>query len=111
MTEPVKLPRVAKGKKPVYLDERAIDNLASALVALTQEVSVMRDRLDTVERLIEQHQLFTQADIEAFKPGAEAGEARSALRRAYLERVFKYVNEELDRLERYPKDPDRSFIR
>ena len=100
MVDQVKLPRVAKGKKPLYLDERAVDNLASAILALTQEVSVMRDRLDSVERLIEQHGLFAQADIESFQPGDQAMEARSAQRRAYLARVFKYIDDELDRIER-----------
>jgi len=99
-TEQVKLPRIAKGKKPVYLDERAVDNLASAVLALTQEVSVMRDRLDTVEKLIEKHGLFGQSEIETFQPDAATSAARSEQRRAYLARVFKYVQDELDRIDR-----------
>ena len=99
MPEQVKLPRVAKGKKPVYLDERAVDNLAAAVVVLTQELSVVRDRLDTVERLIEQHGVFAQTEIEHFKPDAAADQDRSEHRQAYLARVFKYIREELDRIE------------
>ena len=104
MTEQVKLPRVAKGKKPVYLDERAIDNLAAAVLALTQELSVVRDRLDTVERLIEQQGLFAQQAIEQFKPDAAASAARSEWRQAYLARVLKSVQEELNRIERAAAD-------
>ena len=104
MVEQVKLPRIAKGKKPVYLDERAVDNLAAAVVVLTQELSVVRDRLDTVERLIEQHGVFAQSEIEHFLPDAAAGKDRSERRRAYLARVFKYIREELDRIERAGPD-------
>lgn len=104
MTEQIKLPRVAKGKKPGYLDERAIDNLAASVLALTQELSVVRDRLDTVERLIEQHGVFSQQVIEQFKPDVAAREARSEWRQAYLARVLKSVQEELDRIERAAVD-------
>ena len=53
MTTKNVLPRIAKGKKPIYLDERAIDNLMAMVLTLTQELSVLRDRLDTIEQLIE----------------------------------------------------------
>ena len=79
-----------------------MDNLAAAVLALTQELSVMRDRLDTVERLIEQHGLFAQSAIEQFEPDGPTATARSERRRAYLARVFKYIQEELDRIERLP---------
>ena len=39
--------------------------MLSMLMGLAGEVSVMRDRLDTVERLAEEKGVFGQADIEA----------------------------------------------
>ena len=47
MTKKIKLPRVAKGKKPRYLDDGSIDNLMAMIMTLTQEISVLRDRIDT----------------------------------------------------------------
>ena len=52
MNSKVELPRIAKGKKPIYLDDRSIDNLMAMIMTLTQEVSVLRDRLDTIEVLL-----------------------------------------------------------
>ena len=53
MNEKTKLPRVAKGKKPKYLDDGSIDNLMAMIMTLTQEISVLRDRIDTLERILE----------------------------------------------------------
>ena len=53
MNEKTKLPRVAKGKKPKYLDDGSIDNLMAMIMTLTQEISVLRDRIDTLERMLE----------------------------------------------------------
>ena len=38
MNSKVELPRIAKGKKPIYLDDRSIDNLMAMIMTLTQEV-------------------------------------------------------------------------
>ena len=51
MNDKTKLPRVAKGKKPNYLNDGSIDNLMAMIMTLTQEISVLRDRIDTLERL------------------------------------------------------------
>ena len=38
----------AKGKRPEYFDDFAIDRLMSIVMALVAEVSVVRQRLDTI---------------------------------------------------------------
>ena len=43
--KPIKLPRTAKGKKPVYFDP-VTDKLLSMIMTLMGELSVVRDRLD-----------------------------------------------------------------
>ena len=42
----------AKGKRPWFLDEPDIERVMNITLALMQEVSVLRERLDTVERLL-----------------------------------------------------------
>ena len=49
----IKLLRTAKGKRPQYFSDPAFDKLLAIVVSLISEVSVVRDRLDTVELLIE----------------------------------------------------------
>ena len=96
-SDKVKLPRTAKGKKPVYFDS-VTDKLFSMVLTLMGELSVMRDRLDTVERLIETHKLFKQDDIEGFELTDEINAVRNERRAAYIARVLKTVHDELESL-------------
>lgn len=85
----VKLPRHAKGKRPHFFDDPAIDQMMTFILELTTEVGVVRDRLDTVERLLEEKGSITQADIENFVPSEALEHERSARREAYTKRVFR----------------------
>jgi hypothetical protein len=94
----IKLPRTAKGKKPQYFSDPTIDKLLSMVLALMGELSVTRDRLDTVENLIEKHGLFNIADIENYNIPEDVNEKRTERRSAYIARVLKTVQDELDAL-------------
>ena len=83
MTE---LPR-ARGKRPVFTVDAAVDDVIAMLLALTQEVAVLRERCDTAERLVQAGVLGATA-IEDFQPDAAAGEAREQWRADYLDRVL-----------------------
>ena len=52
MEKKITLPRVAKGKNLVYLDDSSVDNILAMVMTLTQEISVLTDRLDTIERIM-----------------------------------------------------------
>src|SRR5579871_5475764 len=96
--EKVKLPRTAKGKKPVYFDS-VTDKLLSMVLTLMGELSVVRDRLDTVERLIEKNNLFKQDDIETYEMTEAVNQIRGERRAAYIARVLKSVQDELESLQ------------
>ena len=59
------------------------------VIELTTEVAVLRERLDTVEQLLERDGQVTRASIEAFQPSAELESERNAWLDAYLKRVFR----------------------
>jgi len=59
------------------------------LLELTTEVSVMRERLDTVEQLLDRTGSVTRAAIEAFVPDAALESERAAWRDAYVKRIFR----------------------
>jgi hypothetical protein len=63
------------------------------------EVSVMRDRLDTVERLAAKKGVFSLDDIENYELTDEVNKIRSERRAAYIARVLKCVQDELDALQ------------
>ena len=97
MNSKIELPRVAKGKKPIYLDERSIDNLMSMIMTLTQEISVLRDRLDTIEKLLVSKKAITLEDIETFEPDDDLVEERRDRRQMLLKRVLLPIDKELEK--------------
>lgn len=70
--------------------------LLSMLMAAAGELAVTRDRLDTLERLIEKHGLFRREEVESFVPDSDVEEEREAWRTEYLERVLRIVHHELE---------------
>jgi len=85
----------AKGKRPIYFEEPQLDKLLSALVALTGEVSVLRERLDTIERLLATKEVISLAEIEAYQPEEQVAQAREQWRTEYIARVLGVLQEEI----------------
>jgi hypothetical protein len=71
--------------------------LIAMVTALAAELSVVRERLDTYERLSERAGVFTQADVEKFEPDAAALSERANLRSHVLQTVFRVLEQDLDR--------------
>ena len=95
---PPRVARIAKGKKPQYFSDPAIDKLLWMTLTLMEELSVTRDRLDTVERLLEASRVLKQRDVEGYRPGSAAAAQRAARRAAYVDRVMRAAQSELEEL-------------
>jgi hypothetical protein len=93
---PVKLKRVAKGKRPQYFADPATDKLLVMVLELTQELSVTRDRLDTVERLLDDAGVLSMTAVDSWLPSRAAAEARGARRAEMLSRIFRASQQELE---------------
>ena len=91
--------RRAKGKRPEYFDEPALDRLYSTVFALAAEVSALRERQDTLERLLEAHTVLTREEIERFVPDRAAGEERGLATRAYIARIMRGFQQEVEAME------------
>lgn len=86
----VKLPRVSKGKRPRFFDDPAIDQVMTFLLELMAETSSLRERVDTIERLLDEKGSVSRADIESYQPDP-AGEAeRAAWNQAFIRRVMRF---------------------
>lgn len=70
-------------------EEPAAERALEILMRLVTEVAVMRERLDTVERLLAENALLSARAIEEFTPDRSACEARADWRREYLERLMR----------------------
>ena len=88
-TETRVFPRHAKGARPSFFDDPAIDQVMTFVIEVTTELSVLRDRVNTLESLLEKHELLPAGAVENFRPDPEAERSRMAARKAFLERVFR----------------------
>ena len=76
----------AKGRRPEYFEDPATDRLLSMVLALAAEVSALRERLDTVERLLERNGAIDRSAIETYVPDRAAGEERGLATKAFIAR-------------------------
>jgi hypothetical protein len=86
----------AKGKRPQYFDDPAIDRILSILLAVVGEVAVLRERLDTVERLLDAKGTLSRADLETFEPDREAAYQRGLSTKEYIARVMRGVQQDME---------------
>ena len=96
MSEQPQLKRKAKGERPYFFPDPSIDKLLAMLMGLAGEVSVLRDRLDSVERLAEQNKLFTRSEIENYQPDETALKERAQRRAVMLGEVTRIIQAELE---------------
>jgi hypothetical protein len=82
-------PERPKGHRPYYFDDPAIDQLHAAFIALATELSVAFDRIDTLERLIEERGDLSRADIDGYVAEGAVEEARAARRADLAKRLLK----------------------
>lgn len=92
--DPLKLAGAkSKGRRPYFLPTD-VERLTNIVLALTQELAVTRERLDTVERLLAKSGALDPAAIEAFAPTKAEADARGAWMQEYLARVFRILQQE-----------------
>ena len=94
--ETPKVERRAKGARPYFFNDPAVDKLLAIVMALAGEVSVIRDRLDSVLKLAESRGLFSGEDVEAYVPPAEVRSERDEWREEFLARILRIVEVELE---------------
>ena len=84
----IKLTRVARGKRPTLFPDGESDVFMSMITALTAELMVTRDRLDTIERIAAAKGVILREEIEAYRPDEQAATERDEARKAMGDRVY-----------------------
>lgn len=85
-----------KGRNPHFFDDPNTDRLLTMVMELASEMSVMRDRLDTHERLAARNGVYSENDIEDFEPTEDEATARAAWRDKFLDRILKALYTKYD---------------
>lgn len=99
----------AKGRRPAFFDEPAVDRLYSLSLALMAELSATRERLDTVERLLEAGGSLRRQDVENYAPDRKAGDERGEDTRAFIARVMRGFQQEVEAMEQ-PDPPIMDIV-
>jgi len=88
----------AKGDRPAYFADTAVDKNLSITLARAGEVAVLRDRLDSIERLLEAGQPVSRAALDAYMPDTQVRAERDKWREQYLANVLRIVHQEREEL-------------
>lgn len=104
MTERFELQKKAKGDRPRYFEDPAIDNVLSITMALAGEVAVLRDRVDATERLMEAGKPVTREALDSYTPDAKVREERDAWRETFLGNILRVVHQEREELAKRAED-------
>lgn len=87
MTGP-SLPRTVRGTRPAFFETPGVDDAMSMILVLAQELTVLRERLDSAERVMARRGIDLATDIEALELDDELLKAREIERQAFYDRLF-----------------------
>ncbi|HEY9090141.1 hypothetical protein [Parasphingorhabdus sp.] len=86
--------REAKGKRPSFYEDQALDQMMSMIMVLAGEVSVLADELDSTHRVMKAHGIDIASEIAELEFDDEALEMREARRQQMLDRLFYLMRKE-----------------
>lgn len=102
--------RLATPRRPVPHEDPEVARLSAMVLALLGELAITRERLDTVERLLESANVLRQKDVEAFEPQGKAVAEREQLRKRQIGKVLRPyrldMEKALARVQRKAADAD-----
>jgi hypothetical protein len=93
-----RLKRKAKGERPYFFDDPNVDRVVAMVMGLAGEVAVMRDRLDTIERLLDAAGTLRRPAIDTYKPSPGVAAERARWREGFLGEVLRIIEAELEGL-------------
>lgn len=90
----------SKGGRPYFLESAETERVMNVAMAVATEVAVLRERIDTMERLLEAKGLIDRSAIETYEPDETAAEERQLWHARYAARILRIFQQELDAIAR-----------
>jgi len=85
----VNVPPPTAGRREITGLSVIEDQALAMIAALASELAVARERIDTLERLLEEGGVIARAQIEAYRAQGEAAAEREGLRHRLIAKVFR----------------------
>jgi hypothetical protein len=82
-------PRVLNWRRAIPQEDPAVARVTAISLALASELAVARERIDTLERLLQGAGVLTAGAVDAYEPDPAAQAARDALRQGQIRRIFR----------------------
>lgn len=103
----IKVKRSVRGRRPQFFKNPEIDRLHGMIMAMATEMSVLYQRIDTMERVASRKGVLLREELEEFKPDDATESEREIWRQKFLDRLFYLYREELD--DRLNRENDRQY--
>jgi hypothetical protein len=81
----------ARGRRPRFVADPVVDRMMSVTLSLVAELAVARERIDTLERVLERRGLLSRDEVERYAPDEAAARERGQLHEQYLMQVFRVL--------------------
>ncbi|MDJ0653908.1 MAG: hypothetical protein QNJ40_07135 [Xanthomonadales bacterium] len=83
------------GKAPVFFSDPAIDRLFNMVMVLAEELSVARERVDTLERLLVENKLLAPDAVDSYTPDEAGRKRRSDAQQDLVARLLAGIEGEM----------------
>jgi len=85
-----------KGGRPYFFNDPMVERVLNITMAVATELAVARERIDTLERLLEGKGIITPEEIENFIPSPIQADERQLWHARYAARILRIVQQEID---------------
>ena len=95
-----------KGKRPYFFKDPAVERVLNITMAVGMELAVVRERMDSLERILESKGIMTREELESYVPASKSiADERQQWHSEYISRILRIVQQEMEELE----NPDKSL--
>lgn len=98
----------AKGQRPYFLAQKQTEQVMSMVMSLAMELSVTRERVGTLECLLEEKGVLTREEINHYQPNSQEVAKRSVDTQEFLARLTRILQQDKEETER--NDPSMESV-
>lgn len=88
-----------QGKRPEYFSDAMSEQHYSITMALVAELAVARERIDTLERVLQQNGLLDTDAIDQYIPDDTAATERQTAQMEYSARIFRALQQQVEAMQ------------
>lgn len=88
------MPRTAKGKRPQFFADPAMDHMLAMILELSAELSATRERLASLESLMATKGVMADGELEGYQVPDETAGQMAQRRQEFVQRLFRTIEVE-----------------